>query len=225
MTLTILPLLSLVALLGPAADAQTAFEVYAAIGIEEKQVLTGTVLTAKVIPGERKQVVAVTTYFTGKKETSQALNVRLDVFDREGEDLVSIFSRDFGALNRGYVGRGELQLIDLDGDGVSEIIVTYDDHGERLIKERRGEVIYLGDGSFVVGWSDVMEYDATRNARDVPEERRDRFVREIDFRDTIKTRGVTLFMNKRVIAVAGERLPEPKIVREAFPLKPADRNW
>ena len=46
-----------------------------------------------------------------------------------------------------------------------------------------------------------------------------------DFRDTIKTRGATLFLNKKVIAVAGERLPDPKTVREAVPLKPSERSW
>ena len=71
----------------------------------------------------------------------------------------------------------------------------------------------------------VYQYDATRNARQVPVERRDRYVREIDIRETIRTNGVTLFLNKKVIAVAGERLPEPKIVQETFPLKPAASRW
>ena len=35
----------------------------------------------------------------------------------------------------------------------------------------------------------------------------------------MRTRGVTLCMNKQMIAVAGERLPQPKTVVETFPLR------
>ena len=58
-------------------------------------------------------------------------------------------------------------------------------------------------------------------ARDVPKERRDRFTREFDWGGTIRTRGLTLFMSKKVIAVAGQRLDEPKLVQETFPLREA----
>ena len=70
-----------------------------------------------------------------------------------------------------------------------------------------------------------MEYVATRSARDVPAERRDRFSREIDLAETMRARGVTLFVNKTVYAVAGERLPEPRVLRETFALKPSDDRW
>ena len=57
------------------------------------------------------------------------------------------------------------------------------------------------------------------NAMCVPVERRDHFVRELDLVSTLRTRGVTLFFNKTMIAVAGERLVEPKVVEETFPLR------
>jgi hypothetical protein len=47
-------------------------------------------------------------------------------------------------------------------------------------------------------------------------------MRKLDFANTRRTKGVTLFMTKTMIAVAGERLPQPKEIQETFPLKPAE---
>ena len=159
------------------AGADTASEVYRALGIKPTDVLTGTVLTARVIEGDDKQVVAMTTYFTGKRERADAVNVRLDVFSRSGDRLTAIYSRDFGEKNAGGVGNGDLQLVDLDMDGVNEIIASYDSYEDPLIEQRLGEVILNEGSTFRKGWSGAMEYDATRAARSVPRERRDRFRR------------------------------------------------
>ena len=202
------------------ARAESGPAVYAALGLKARDVLNGTVLTAQVLPGTSKQVVALVTCFTGKRDDAEAVNVRLAVFQKNGENLESVYSRDFGKENGGYVGRGELTLVDLDGDGVSEIVVTYDNLKDRLIVERRGEILSHEPPGFRVVWSGAMEYDATRAARELPSERRDRFIRRIDIPATLKTRGLTLLMTKRVIAVAGERLAEPQEAREAFPLRP-----
>jgi hypothetical protein len=202
------------------ARADTSREAYRAMGIQPADVLSGTVLSATVLPGDdTKQVVTVTTYFTGKRGNDEAVSVRLDVFRRGANELVRVYGRDFGEENGGLVGRGELQLIDLDVDGVNEIIVSYESFVDRLIEQRVGEVIINENGNFRTAWSGALDYDATRAAREVPRERRDRFHREFDFGNTMRTRGVTLFMNKQMIAVAGERLPQPKTVVETFPLR------
>lgn len=204
---------------GRAGAADTAVEAYKMMGLKTADVMSGTVLTARVVPGDDKQLVAVTTYFTGKKDEARGVNVRLDVYRRDGAALVSLYTRDFGAENGGYVGRGELELVDLDSDGVSEIIVTYDNSKEKLVQERRGEVIVREPATFRVAWAGAMEYDATQAVRDVPVERRDRFKRKLDLPATIKTRGITLFFSKTMMAVAGERLPQPQTVQETFPLR------
>ena len=202
------------------ARADTSREAYRAMGIQPADVLSGTVLSATVLPGDdTKQVVTVTTYFTGKRGNDEAVSVRLDVFRHGANELVRVYGRDFGEENGGLVGRGELQLIDLDVDGVNEIIVSYESFVDRLIEQRVGEVIVNENGNFRTAWSGALDYDATRAAREVPRERRDRFHREFDFGNTMRTRGVTLFMNKQMIAVAGERLPQPKTVVETFPLR------
>jgi hypothetical protein len=212
--------LLLVAILAPVvARADTSLDAYKAMGIKASAVLSGTVLTARVLPGDDKQVVAVTTYFTGKKDEARGVNVRLDVYRREAAALVSAYSRDFGAENGGYVGRGELELVDLDSDGVSEIIVTYESSKEALVKERRGEVLVRDGAAFRVAWAGAMELDATQAVRDVPVERRDAYRRKLDLPKTLKTRGITLFFTKTMTTVAGEKLPQPQTVQETFPLK------
>lgn len=224
---TVAVILLTVAVTGTPATAysDTSRAVHRAIGVKARDVMSGTILNATVLPGREKQVVAMTTYFTGAKEKELAVNVRLDIFRWSHEKLVPVYHRDLGKENNGNVGRGELQLVDLDLDGVSEIIITWDDHSDSLIRQRRGEVIIRIGDEFKTAWSGAMEYDATRSARKVPVERRDRFVREIDHEKTMRTRGVTLFMQKTVIAVAGERLAEPKVVQETFPFKKSASRW
>jgi hypothetical protein len=207
------------------AHADTPAQVYRAMGIEALDVLTGTVLNARVVPGPDKQVVTMTTFFTGNKDKNSAVNVRLDIFNRRGEMLVPIYTRDFGAENGGNVGDGNLQIVDFDSDGVSNIYVSFDSFEDPLIEQRLAEVILHDGSSFISGWVGEVEYDATKAARNVPRERRDRFVREFDFVNTMRTRGVTLFVNKRMIAVAGQRLSEPRVIEETYPLRPPPDHW
>jgi len=196
---------------------------YEAIGIDTADVLAGTVLQAIVVPGGEKQVVSLVTYFTGEKTKEGAVNVRLDVLRAKGNQLAPIYTRDYGAENGGFVGEGDLQLVDLDRDGVNEIVVSFGTFADPLIDQRLGEVILYEKDGFQTAWAHPVEYDATRAARNVPLERRDRYERELDLINTLRTRGITLFFNKKVIAVAGERLPEPKLIQETFPLRERER--
>lgn len=195
--------------------------VYRTMGIKAGDVLNGSVLSSQVLPGRDKQVVALVTYMTGKKDEANAVNVRLEVFRRQGDVLESVYARDYGKENGGYVGRGEIQTVDLDGDGVQEIFVTYDLAKDRLIEDRRGEIVVRDGDAFRVQWVDAVQYDATRAARDVPADRRDRFVRELDLAGTMRTKGVSLLFDKKTIAVAGERLADPKVTKEAIPFRRA----
>jgi hypothetical protein len=221
----LLLLLLLVALSPGLAHADLQADVYKTLGVKVGQVLSGTVMSATVVPGSDKQVVAMITLMTGKRERSDAVNVRLDVLERVGEELVPRFHRDLGAELGGAIGQGDLQLVDLDRDGAQEIVISYEDLRSPVIEQRIGEVIIHDEGGFRTAWSGPLSYDATKAAREVPTERRDRFVRELDIRETLRTRGITLFFNKTVIAVAGERLPEPKQVQETFPLRDAPTEW
>ncbi len=219
--LTAVALLATTAAVFPVrADSQS--DTYRAMGVRPEGVMQGTILQARILPGSDKQTVAMVTYMTGKKEEADAIGIKLAVLKKEGDKLRSVYERDFAAENKGYVGRGEIELVDLDGDSRSEIVATWDNVRSKVIDERRGEVILMNGDAFTVAWAGAMSYDATKAAREVPAERRDRYTRKIDFRGTMRTRGVTLFMTKSVTHVAGERLAEPRNVQETFPLrKPA----
>jgi len=141
------------------------------------------------------------------------------VFDAFGDGLVTLYTRDFGKEHGGYIANGDLLIMDIDRDGVNEIIVSFDDFSDPLIEQRLGEIILHDGQKLDTGWAGLVEYDATKAARDLPPERRDRYVREFDWSNTLRTRGATLFVRKKVIAVAGERLPEPRVVEETFDLR------
>ncbi len=211
---------ALMALRASGAAADTAADVYKQLGIRAQDVMNSSVATVRVLPGEAKQVVAVVTYLTGKKDEVNALGVRLDVYRTEGAKLVPLYTLDATQENGGYVGRGEVALLDLDGDGVNEIGFYYDNLKNGLIQDRRLDVIVYDGTAFRTAWSGSVSYDATKAVRDVPPDRRDRFLRKLDLANTRRTKGVTLFMTKTMIAVAGERLPQPKQVQETFSLKP-----
>jgi hypothetical protein len=213
---------ALAVLAAGAARADTAAEVYKQMGIRAKDVLNSSVATVRVLPGDAKQVVAVITYLTGKKDEVNALNVRLDVYRTEGDTLVPLFTRDAGKENGGFVGRGEVAILDLDGDGVNEIGFYYDNLKNDLIQDRRLEIIVYDGTAFRVAWAGSSSYDATKAVRDVPPDRRDRYMRKLDIANTRRTKGITLFMTKTMISVAGERLPQPKQIQETFPLKPEE---
>ncbi len=215
-----LAVVALLLLPASGARADTAAEVYKQIGIKPKDVMNSSVATARVLPGDAKQVVSVITYLTGKKDEVNALGVRLDVYRTEGEKLVPLHTRDAGKENGGYVGRGEVAILDLDGDGVSEIGLYYDNLKNDLIQDRRLDIIVYDGATFRVAWTGSVSYDATKAVRDIPQDRRDRYLRKLDLANTRRTKGITLFMTKTMIAVAGERLPQPKQVQETFALKP-----
>lgn len=208
----------------PSRAEEVATEVFAAIGVKWTSIMGSSVVTSKVLPGPDKQTVSVVTYLTGRKDEASALNVRLDVLRREGGKLVPVFTRDLGKLNGGFVGRGELALLDLDGDGVNEIGLYYDNLKNPLVTERDLDVIVYDDTGYRIAWSGPVEYDATRAVRDIPVERRDRFFRKLDFANTRRTKGITLFLTKSTVAVAGENLPQPRQTQETFPLRPPTPN-
>ena len=203
----------------PALPASAGVEAYAAMGIDKGKVISSTQTTARVLPGDDKQLVCLVAYLSGKKERSEAVKLRLAVLEVSDGEYTLVWEQDFSAKYGGNVGEGNLALLDLDRDRQSEIIVTFDFFSEPLIRQRLGEVIVWEEDGFKTAWSGRFEYDATKAVRDVPVERRDHFIREIDLISTLRTRGVTLFFNKTMIAVAGERLAEPKVVQETFPLR------
>lgn len=193
-------------------------QAYEAMGIDKGKVISATQASAQVLPGDEKQLVCLVAYFSGKGKNS-TVKLRLGVLQGDEKNYAIAWEHDFSAKYDGKVGEGNLELLDLDRDGQAEIIVNFDLFSDPLIRQRFGEVIVWDEEGFRTAWSGPVEYDATKAVRDVPVERRDHFVRELDLINTLRTRGVTLFFNKTMIAVAGERLVEPKVVEETFPLR------
>ena len=216
-------LLSLLSLSELRADVS--IQTYKALGLRVADVLTGSVFQVQVRPDAGKEIIAVVTAFTGKKKNDEAVEVYLAVFRETEGGLEKVYLRQFREQAGGPVAHGELQLLDFDGDGIQEIILTYEVQRSPLIREREAEVIYADKDGFHTAWKGLVLYDATRAAREVPPERRDHFEREVDIAETMRTRAVTLFLKKTVRAVAGEQLESPKEILESFPLKEKPEDW
>ena len=189
------------------------------MGIDKGKVISATQAISRVLPGDDKQTVCLVAYFSGKSAKTATIKLRLAVLEGDDKNYTLVWEQDFSAKYGDSVGEGNLELLDLDRDRQSEIVVTFDLFSNPLIRQRFGEVIVWDEDRFKTGWSGSFEYDATKAVRDVPVERRDHFVRELDLISTLRTRGVTLFFDKTMISVAGERLAEPKVVEETFPLR------
>ena len=208
----------LVGLVLSALPAYAGVEAYAVMGIDKNKVISATQTTAQVLAGDDKQLVCLVAYMSGKKDKT-TIKLHLAVLKGTDKEYTLVWEQDLSAKYDGQVGEGNLELLDLDRDRQSEIVVSFDLFSDPLIRQRFGEVIVWDEDRFKTAWSGPFEYDATKAVRDVPVERRDHFIRELDLINTLRTRGVTLFFNKTMIAVAGERLVEPKVVEETFPLR------
>jgi hypothetical protein len=211
------------ALLAAAVAAATP-SAYEAMKIRPSEVLTGTVVAANVLPGGDKQTVALVTYLTGRKDEAGAVNVRLAVFRRDGDTLIEAYARDYGEENGGHVGRAELELVDLNGDDMKEVVVSFEDFRDKLVSQRRTEVVTWERGTARVVWTGTTAYDATRAARGVPPERRDAYTRRLDTTASLRSRGESVVFEKKMTAVAGERLAEPRVTREAFAWRPEGQD-
>ena len=96
----------------------------------------------------------------------------------------------------------------------SKPIVTLSDaaagQARRLIDAADGDILGLRIGIKTAGCSG-LQYDVQYATEVKP------------FEDKVEEKGVTLFIDKKVIAIAGERLAQPKLIQETFPLRERER--
>ena len=105
-------LLSLVSV--SALRADVSIRAYKALGLEVADVLTGTVFQVQVRPDAGKEIIAVVTAFSGKKQNDQAVEVHFVIFRETDDALEKVYHRQFREEAGGAVAQGELQLLDFD---------------------------------------------------------------------------------------------------------------
>lgn len=197
---------------------------------EGRNVLSRTTLKSDVTDAPGKETVVLTEFLTGKSEEADAIDVILTVYENRQEGAVPTWGRDYLKEWGGPLAGGELSLVDLDGDGRNEIMVSMhhgDDPGRVNVE---AEILWAVGGSFVRAWNGPIRVDTS--GADLPVERRERYTREIDFDRTTRTRGGMIFFNKKISMTAGVQIEPASVIGESFPLRarpsgsiaPADGN-
>ena len=109
-------------------------------------------------------------------------------------------------------------MIDLDGDAVNEIMVSYRSQEAPGCVLKSGELIRGVGSGFVVGWTGTLKIDTTGPESQKPVAERDRSLREINFDKTIRSHGGMICFRKIVSMAGGVRFDPSKLVEECFPL-------
>jgi hypothetical protein len=163
---------------------------------------------------------------TGRREPAEASEVIFGVVEAQGEgeeraDL--LYSRHMAAATGAPAHHGELMAIDLDGDGGSEVLLTWSRSVEETVRERWAE-IYAFDPPFEPRrvWEGYWLRDTT-DQKGLPPEQRHHFQREIDYGATRSAAGVAIVFEKTVFVAAGQRFQPPKTTQQriAVRLRPA----
>lgn len=110
---------------------------------------------------------------------------------------------------------GELSAVDLDGDGRSELILTWDRALTDLRRERVAEVYVFGRdlGHPRKAWEGWWEKDTRRDPK-VPEAQREWVRREIDFGATRRAAGRGISLKSTRTIEAGRKLDPPRVEQE-----------
>lgn len=166
----------------------------------------------------------ITEFFTGDKSEKTGINILVGIHRAEGDGRSLLSARDYNAEAGGYASRGSLEVVDLDRDGVKEILVTYHHH-ERVGETRIDlDVLRIEDGKLVLAWTGPVRVDTTSSALALPGAERERFVREIGYLRTAADQGRKIHFSKTVSVAAGVALDPPRVLAEEFDLARAPRS-
>ena len=111
---------------------------------------------------------------------------------------------------------GELAVVDFDGDGRSDLLLTWDTSLSANRVERVAEVYTFADPANPRRvWEGWWETD-TRRDQDTPESARTFVRRDVDLGATRRAAGKTLVLRKTTTVENGRRLDKPRVEKESF---------
>jgi hypothetical protein len=159
---------------------------------------------------------------TGEREPSEATEVIFGIVAgaRQGESRPELlFSRHVSAATGQPAHHGELMALDLDGDGGSEVLLTWSRSVDETVRERWAE-IYAVDPPFQPRrvWEGHWLRD-TSDRSDLPAEQQNHFEREIDYGATRAAAGVAIVFEKTVYVAAGQRLDPPRTTEQKIAVR------
>jgi hypothetical protein len=183
------------------------------------RVLGRTLMTADVDgDGDKEQVVLVN-WVSGKKDVREAFDILLAIYRSPEDPGPPLWTRSVLEESGGPCHHGDLALADIEGNGASEIWVTYGASGREEAREKRGELYRWETGGARLIWAGVLERDNTRDP-ETPDSEKEMFKRQPDLAKTLGARGRSIFFEKTVRVAAGVELPTPRVIAESAPLPP-----
>ncbi|GAB4222248.1 MAG: hypothetical protein Kow0062_18770 [Acidobacteriota bacterium] len=169
------------------------------------------------LDGDRvKEGIVLVEALTGEQEPARAVEVILGIVGGPGapDNGTLLWTRHVSRDTGQPAHSAEITAVDLDGDGGSELILTWDRALDDRTRDRFAEIWAVdGPGRLRKVWQGRWEVD-TRRTDSVPVAERTRYQTRIDFGATRRLAGRGIVFERVYTVVAGETLAEPKIVRE-----------
>lgn len=183
----------------------------------EKGRQLGFTRTSSDLDGDRHpEGIVLVNALTGERDPARGSEVILAITAPEvdGKPGKLLWARHVMRDSRQPAHDGEVTAVDLDGDGASELILTWDRSLTDKATDRWGEIYTVRDPLVPQRvWEGPWERD-TRRDPTVREGDREWFRREIDFAATRKEAGRALVFKKKYTVIAGVALAAPKLVPE-----------
>ncbi len=160
----------------------------------------------------RREGVLLVVALTGEKDPARATEVLLGTWDAEGgEKGELLWSRHVAAETGQPAHDGEMEILDLDGDGRQEIVLSWDRGLRRGLVDRWAEIWTFPDPRRPVKvWEGPWGRD-TRLDRETPADRKESFEREIDYGATRAARGRAIVFRDTWRMIAGKALDPPRV--------------
>lgn len=184
--------------------------------VDAGAILARTEAEADLDGDREKEGLVLVEVLTGERDPARAAEVILGVIGRaRGKERAPLLWSRQVARETGLPAHGgEIAAVDLDGDGGSEIVLTWDRAVVDGQRDRFGEIWACdGPGRFRKVWEGVWEQDTRRDEKRAVSERM-RFETTIDYGATRAMAGRGLVLVRTYTVVAGQTLSEPKVTRD-----------
>ena len=163
----------------------------------------------------RREGVMLVEVLTGEKDPARATEVILGTWDAgAGEKGELLWSRCVTADTGQPAHDGEMEILDLDGDGQQEIVLSWDRGLRPGLVDRWAEIWTVPDPRRPVRvWEGPWGRD-TRLDEQTPPAKRSSFEREIDYGATRAAKGRGIVFRDTWRMIEGQALDPPRVTRE-----------